>query len=111
MGNAWNSIENGEWLLLITERFDESLLVLMSAYNLSTCDLVYRRQKGGVNRILYQSAYNPNESERKMIKKMNECDWKLYKNALKLFEYRLHEIYGGDNEKKEKDLMRLEAER
>ena len=109
--NAWNSIQSGEWLLLITERFDESLLILMNAYNLSAHDLVYKRQKGGVNRILYEDAYNPNDEEREMIKKMNGCDWKLYTLALELFEYRLYEIYGGDQKRKQRDLERLDAER
>ena len=36
-----NNILNGNYLLLITERWDESMLVLKYAYNLSFDDIVY----------------------------------------------------------------------
>ena len=107
--NVWNKyINNGKWLILITERFDESLLVLKYKYNLSFTDLIYTRQKGRANRQLHKDAYNPNQFERKLIETINECDSKLYSIATKILNHRIYEIYGNDIQQREGDLNILQ---
>ena len=105
--DVWKSIRNGDWLILITERFDESLLLLTYAYNFTLNDLSYIRKKGREKRDLYENAYNPTQDERALILKMHECDAHLYKTALEIFNHRIFQIYGNDHKRKQKDLGKL----
>ncbi len=91
--NNIEKIRNGQWLVLILERFDESLLVLKYTYNLTWKDLVYMKMKSNKGKKNDESI---NEDEKKILEELNKCDLKLYKIAYKVFDLRLNEIYKGN---------------
>lgn len=99
--NNIEKIRNGQWLVLILERFDESLLVLKYAYNLTWEDLVYMKMKSNKGKKNDESI---NEDEKKILEELNKCDLKLYKIAYKVFDLRLNEIYKGNKTAIENDI-------
>eukprot|EP01084_Bolivina_argentea_P081172 147013_1 len=93
--NVWQQIISGNFLLLIRERFDESLLLLKYAYNLSWNDLIFNSMKVQSN----NTNYILTQKEKIVLKQLLDCDWKLYNMAQRVFDYRLYQIYKGNKTK------------
>ena len=99
--NNWPNILNGNWLILVTDYWNESMLLLKHAYNLTWTDLVYLYMKKSKHHLQMSDLSNED------INKINElsfCDWKLYNISLKIFNKRLYEIYEGDEERMQNDI-------
>ena len=84
-----HKIRTGDWLVLVLERFDESLQLLREAYSWDMFDILYVAMKTTVT-----SHKAPlNEADRAALLKMSGCDTKLYQESLAVFERRVEE-YG-----------------
>eukprot|EP01084_Bolivina_argentea_P100328 180163_1 len=105
--NNFEKIITGQWLILILERFDESLLVMKYAYNLSWSDLVYIKMKTNKTNLKFGDEYLDNEQDKQKLLQLNYCDLKLYNIAKKQFESRLYEIYSGNKTKIQHDIKTM----
>eukprot|EP01084_Bolivina_argentea_P180749 312259_1 len=105
--NNWKRIESGDFLILISDRWDESLLLLKYAYNLEWKDLFYKKMTKRPWKDEMKKKKNVVEitqDESIKLKKLNDCDWKLYNVAVEIFDRRLYEIYKDDVKRLEEDI-------
>mmetsp|Transcript_46709 Transcript_46709/g.130312 ORF Transcript_46709/g.130312 Transcript_46709/m.130312 type:complete len:410 (+) Transcript_46709:212-1441(+) len=84
-----HKIRTGDWLVLVLERFDESLQLLREAYSWDMFDILYVAMK--TTRTSHKAPLN--EADRAALLKMSGCDTKLYQESLAVFEQRVEE-YG-----------------
>lgn len=101
-----DNILNGKYLLLITERWDESMLVLKYAYNLSFDDIVYitdLKKDRNPEQMISDNDKHLSTEYQNVIYNLNNCDWKLYKIANEILDHRLFQIYGNDTQKMKQD--------
>ena len=101
----FEKIRNGKWIVLILERFDESLLVLKAAYNLEWTDLVYMKMKH--DKAKDNDQYIESEEDEQKLLELNHCDLRLYGVAYQQFEQRLFQIYKGNETKIQEDIQRM----
>eukprot|EP01084_Bolivina_argentea_P029959 55579_1 len=83
-----NNIMNGNWLILITEHWDESMILLKYAYNLNNDDIVYQKMK-----VSKKYSYNLTEMYEYKLRQMLNCDWFLYHLSLHIFHKRIKQLY------------------
>ena len=106
--NKWNQIQSGNFLVLIADRFDESLLLLKEAYNLKWEDLFYKKMTKKPERIskriLIKNKIKLTKEQDIKLKRLQDCDWKLYEIATKIFDQRLYEIYGDNKSILQQDI-------
>ena len=100
--NNLDKIKSGQWLILILERFYESLLILKYAYDLQWEDLVYIQQK--TNKKNDNPQYITTQKDKQKFLEINHCDLKLYNIAYQQFEKRLYEIYKNDTNQIQNDI-------
>ena len=97
----WQRIQSGDFLLLITDRWDESLILLKYAYNLQWNDLFYSnmtKKSWKRSPIKAKETINITKTEQQQLRSLNDCDWTFYDLAMKIFDRRLFEIYKGDDD-------------
>ena len=106
--NNWDRIKFGDFLVLIAERFDESLLLLKYAYNLEWKDLFYKKMtKKSASLTNYQLKRDKiklTKEQDMKLKLLQDCDWKLYHIAMKVFDQRLYQIYGNNQTLLQQDI-------
>ena len=105
----WKNILNGNWLILITEEWKKSLLLLKHAYHLSDNDLIYMDMKRSGNK--YKNQFNLSEKEKDLINEHNYCDWMLYNISVQVFNQRIRDIYGSDVRRMNADIERMDKVR
>ena len=99
--NNWPNILSGNWLILVTDHWNESMLLLKHAYNLTWTDLVYLYMKKSQHHVQVSDL---NQDDINKINELSSCDWELYNISLKIFNARLYEIYKGDQERMQNDI-------
>mmetsp|Transcript_21219 Transcript_21219/g.51771 ORF Transcript_21219/g.51771 Transcript_21219/m.51771 type:complete len:411 (+) Transcript_21219:41-1273(+) len=93
-------IASGQWLALVTERFDESMLVLQHEYGLHPLDITYVKMK--VNR----PPVPPDDPElleaaEKLVRRTNFHDQQIHNHANLSLETKLRALYGVRGNKRE----------
>ena len=109
-----DNIVSGEWLILITERWLESLLLLKYAYDLKWIDLIYlhnmntnRKHKPGGDDIMSDLS----DEDVDKLYKLNQCDYMIWKYANLVLDYRLKQLYQGNRTLIQIDIETLESVR
>ncbi|KAG1681838.1 Galactosylceramide sulfotransferase [Nymphon striatum] len=106
LDQAINSIDDGFDLIMIMERFDESLILLKHIMCWSMTDIVYLKH----NVRIQTKTVKMSEKIVKNVKEANSGDQKLYQFFLKKLEIKIDE-FGKDRMKREVDeLLQLNSE-
>lgn len=82
-------VRTGDWLVLVLERFDESLQILREAYGWDMVDILYMSMK--TTRTTHKTPLGA--ADRTALLGLSPCDTKLYQESLAVFERRVEE-YG-----------------